>query len=196
MVTIEYLWDTYSHDLQKFIAARVDWPAADDILQQVFLKVHRKLETLQDAKKVKQRLYRIAQHSIIDRYRKERSGSISNMDEMFWEWVEENRDTDQSIVARNISSCLLPMIDTLWDKEKGIIQQYLDWVSQKEIASMSWDTLANVKVIIHRTKKKLQEKYTQCCYQYKDDDWVLIDTRCSKNCGCDNSVVQISSSDF
>jgi len=191
MQTIEDLWDTYSQDLQKFIASRVDWPAADDILQQVFLKVHSKIATLQDTNKVKQRLYRIAQHSIIDRYRKERSWDISNMDEVFWQWVEEDRETDKSIIAKNISSCLLPMIDTLWEKEKSIMKRYLDWTSQKEIAAITWDSLANIKVIIHRAKKKLQEKYTQCCYQYRDDDWVLIDTRCSKNCGCDNSILPI-----
>jgi RNA polymerase sigma-70 factor, ECF subfamily len=190
MVTIEHLWDTYSHDLQKFIASRVDWPAADDILQQVFLKVHSKITTLEDPNKVKQRLYRIAQHSIIDRYRKERSSDISNMDEGFWQWVEEDRNTNQSILAKNISSCLLPMIENLWDKEKNIMQQYLDWVSQKEIAAKTWDSIANIKVIIHRIKKKLQEKYTQCCYQYRDDSWVLIDIRCSKNCGCDNTPLQ------
>jgi RNA polymerase sigma-70 factor (ECF subfamily) len=65
------LRETYATQLRMYIASRVQGPAADDILQQVFLKVHQKLDSLQEPKALKSRLYRTTQHTIIDRYRKE-----------------------------------------------------------------------------------------------------------------------------
>jgi len=43
----------------------------DDILQQVFLKAHEKMTTVQEQKAIKSWLYRITQHNIVDWYRKE-----------------------------------------------------------------------------------------------------------------------------
>lgn len=189
--TTEQLREKYSHELQWYIASRVQWPACGDILQQVFLKVHDKLDTLTDENKIKSRMYRITQHAIIDWYRKEQWGKIQNMNDFFRESVEEVPDSEQATLAKNISSCLLPMIDDLNDVEKELMTKYLDGVSQKEIALQTWESVSNIKVLIHRSKKKLQKKYSQCCYQYRDENGVLIDTRCSKNCGCDNSVLPI-----
>jgi orotate phosphoribosyltransferase-like protein len=62
-------------------------------------------------------------------------------------------------------------------------------ITQGMIAEELWISLSNVKVIIHRAKKKLKEKYQQCCYQNTDGKWTIIDTWCSRNCWCDNSVV-------
>ncbi len=191
MSSTQELWELYAHDLQRYIAARVTWPAADDILQQVFLKVHKKISTLEESKTAKQRLYRITQYTIIDRYRKEHNKSISNMDEIFRAWVEDDKESNTAILARNISSCLLPMIQDLSATEQNIINEYLDGSAQKSIAKNMWLSLSNIKTTIHRIKKKLQNTYTQCCYQYKDEQWNLIDTRCSKNCGCENSILSV-----
>ena len=185
------LWSRYSQQIRNYIAARVEWPAVDDILQQVFLKAHQKISTLKEEKATKSRLYRIAQHTIIDRYRKEYWWKEWAVDDTYWDALEsDNVESNEKKIINNISSCLLPMIDTLDEQSQQVMKRYLEpKVTQAMIAEQLWMSVSNVKVIIHRAKKALKKKYQQCCYQYTDWKWTIIDTWCSSNCWCDNSIL-------
>lgn len=186
------LWNMYSSQIRKYIGARIEWPAVDDILQQVFVKAHEKMSTLQEPQALKSWLYRIAQYSIVDRYRQEYGWKYGAMDDTYWDGLEnDSSDSNHKVILNNISSCLIPMIDSLDGQSKSIMKRYLEPnITQKMIADEVWLSLSNIKVIIHRAKKKLKDKYEECCYQYKDWKWNIIDTRCSKDCGCDNSVLK------
>lgn len=185
------LWSTYSEQIRNYISARIEWPAVDDILQQVFLKAHEKMATVQEQKATKSWLYRIAQHSIIDWYRKEYWWKQWTMDDTYRDALEnDTSSTNEKKIINNISSCLLPMIDSLDEQSQKVMKRYLEPnVTQSMIADELWISVSNIKVIVHRAKKKLKEKYQQCCYQYTDWKWSIIDTRCSNNCGCDNSII-------
>jgi RNA polymerase sigma-70 factor (ECF subfamily) len=156
------------------------------------LKVHQKLDTIQEPKALKAWLYRTTQHTIIDRYRKEYGSKEWVMDELFWESTAwDIASSNQEKLVRNISSCILPMINDLDDTSKAVMERYTNpEYTLQQIAHELWLSLSNVKVIIHRSKKKLKAMYDQCCYQYKDHQWTIIDTWCSKNCGCEGSVLQ------
>jgi hypothetical protein len=66
----EALWKEFSSRLRAFIARRIGNPAdAEDILQEVFVRVHRKIGTLNEADKTAPWLFRIARNVVIDHYR-------------------------------------------------------------------------------------------------------------------------------
>jgi RNA polymerase sigma-70 factor, ECF subfamily len=66
----EKVWQEYHSRLRSFISRRVvDDTAADDILQNVFLKMHAGLASLRDETKLKSWLYQIARNAIIDYFR-------------------------------------------------------------------------------------------------------------------------------
>lgn len=186
------LWSTYSQQIRSYISARIEWSAVDDILQQVFLKAHWKLNTVNEEKAIKSRLYRIAQHSIIDWYRKEYWGKEWTMDSSYRDALgNDTTSSNERKIINNISSCLLPMIDSLDEQSQKVMKRYLEPnVTQSMIADELWISISNIKVIVHRAKKKLKEKYQQCCYQHTDWKWTIIDTWCSSNCWCSNSIIQ------
>lgn len=190
-MTTQALREAYSQQIRLYIAARVTGPAVDDILQQVFLKVHQKIETLKVKWATKSRLYRITQHTIIDWYRKEYWDKNGTMSNLFWESLEEDTsDIKEKKLAKNISSCILPMISDLDQQSREVMERYLQPEStQLMIAEELWLSVSNVKVIVHRAKWKLKNMYEQCCYQYKDEQGHVIDTWCSSNCGCANSAL-------
>lgn len=183
---------TYSQTIRLYIASRVTGSAVDDILQQVFLKAHEHSFSLKDTAAAKARLYRIAQTTIIDRYRQEYGGKNGEMSDEFRDHLEDDTSSsnDQKL-AKNISSCLLPMIDDLDTVSQEVMRRYLDNnTTYRHIAEEVWLSESNIKVLIHRAKKKLQEKYKQCCTLYRDEQGTLIDTRCENDCGCDNTVLK------
>ncbi|GCE25112.1 hypothetical protein KDA_05960 [Dictyobacter alpinus] len=52
-LTTEHIWEAFHHPLLRFIEKRVaDSMSAEDILQEVFLKIHQQIESLKDVKKL------------------------------------------------------------------------------------------------------------------------------------------------
>ena len=66
-MTTKQVWTSYSEDLKRFIISKVkDITIADDILQDTFIKIHTKLHTLKDIKKLKSWCFTVARNSILD----------------------------------------------------------------------------------------------------------------------------------
>jgi RNA polymerase sigma-70 factor, ECF subfamily len=73
MMASEQLWATFSVPLQQFIRRRVpDVHSAEDILQDVFLKIHTQLETLHRQDRIASWIYQITRNAIADYYRAQR----------------------------------------------------------------------------------------------------------------------------
>ena len=73
MTTTQSVWDAFHAPLQQFIRRRVsDEATAEDVLQDVFLKIHQHMETLRDVKKLESWIYQITRNAIIDSYRSSR----------------------------------------------------------------------------------------------------------------------------
>ncbi|MGK0467707.1 sigma-70 family RNA polymerase sigma factor [Clostridium sp.] len=65
------LWEEFSIPLRKFISKRIsNQQNAEDILQEVFLKINSNIEALKDKQKLQSWIYSIARNTIIDFYRK------------------------------------------------------------------------------------------------------------------------------
>lgn len=60
------VWDLYAQDIKHFIVAKVnDAGIADDLLQETFIKIHTKLNTLKDADKLKPWVFSIARYTVM-----------------------------------------------------------------------------------------------------------------------------------
>ena len=66
------IFDQYHDRLKKFVTITVknEW-AADDIVQEVFVRAHSKINTLKDHDKIGSWLFRIAYRQCMDHFRKE-----------------------------------------------------------------------------------------------------------------------------
>ena len=66
----ETVWKEYHSKLLAFIAERVgDRSAAEDILPDVFAKIHSRMDSLQEEEKLESWLYQITRNAVIDFYR-------------------------------------------------------------------------------------------------------------------------------
>src|SRR3954462_14023850 len=69
--TTDAIWTHLSSDLRRFIRRRVsDGHAADDLLQETFVRVHRNIGTLQEAERLTAWVYQIARNVIHDYHRR------------------------------------------------------------------------------------------------------------------------------
>ena len=128
------IWREFGDDLRRFILRRVDNPEdAEDLLQETFIKIHGKLDTLQDNKRLSAWIYQIARNTITDHYRRQRAveslpeGGIEDL------WVEQEEfDNDMEQV---VGGWLRPMVDELPNRyRQALWLTEFEGLTQKEMA--------------------------------------------------------------
>jgi len=178
MNTTESIWNQYSSSLLAFIRGRVnDKSAANDILQDIFIRIHSKLDTLEDTNKLKSWLYQITRNAIIDYYRSHRT-TIELPD-----WLENPEPSNEENVKKDLSSCLIPMIRKLPEKyRQAVYLSEIEELNQSVIADIENISLSGAKSRVQRGKALLKNMLDDCCafeinknnqlvdYQYKDND--------------------------
>nr|WP_235715713.1 sigma-70 family RNA polymerase sigma factor [Halalkalibacter hemicellulosilyticus] len=70
---IERLWLQFHEPLKKFVTQRVsDQATAEDIIQEVFIKITAHINTVKDEERILPWIYKITRNTIIDYYRKQK----------------------------------------------------------------------------------------------------------------------------
>lgn len=161
---VELIWKEFDAKLRLFILKHVgDEDAADDVLQEVYLKIHSNIQTLRDDTKLKSWLYQIARNAIIDHYRYQRTmGKLTGM--LAFSVDLEMKDGDHSSIYELYQS-IESMINQLPHKyrEVLVLTEY-EGLSQKEIAERLGISLAAVKSRVRRAKEKLRDSLLACCH--------------------------------
>jgi RNA polymerase sigma-70 factor (ECF subfamily) len=178
--TIEPIWREYQNKLHGFILSRVgDRSTADDILQDVFLRIYSKIDTLREDSKFQSWMYRITRNAIIDYYRAQKK-----MEELPESLAAPETETSAE-VRREISGCLLPMINELPEHyRQAVIMSEIEGLTQKEVAQKQGLSLSGAKARVQRGRSMIKNLLTQCCRFAFDHQGNVIDYRSKeKSCG-------------
>ena len=172
------IWKDFNKELLGFIKARVNDPdLADDILQDVFIKVHQKSHLLADQDKLASWLYTIARNTIIDHYRKNNPEQPGNT---FEETIPEE------INERNneFTPCLLPFIRKLPAKYKdALLKTVYGNQSQKAYAEANGLSYTATKTRVQRARKQLKTLFVDCCALQADKYGNIISSS-KDDCAC------------
>ncbi|NIM17738.1 MAG: RNA polymerase sigma factor SigZ [Candidatus Aminicenantes bacterium] len=180
MTDIEPIWKEYHDRLHGFIRSRVgDTSTADDILQEVFLRIHSRIDTLKESSKIKSWIYRITRNAIIDHYRARKP-----MEELPESLAVP--ETDASVKAvEAITGCVLPMIRHLPDHyRQALMLSEIKGLTQKEVARKQGVSTSGAKSRIQRGRSMIKDMLMDVCHFEFDQQGNVIDYR-SKGEGCE-----------
>lgn len=158
-ITTENIWNEFHNELFNFIIKRVkDTDIANDILQDIFIKIHLKLDTLTNKDKLTSWIYQITRNSILD-YLKKHKPQSEIIDD-FLAPIEE-----QTLNFNNdITPCMLRLINQLPDNYKdAILETELGQLSQKEYAEKAKISYSGAKSRIQRARQQLHLLFKECC---------------------------------
>lgn len=133
---------------------------AQDVLQEGFIKVFEKINTLKDARTLEGWMTRIFINMALSRYRKERSGP---------EWVEvsgaemitEEEETEQNMDDLTPET-VLEMMKQIPENYRTVLNLYaIDGLSHKEISSLLDTTESNSKSMLSRARKMMRDLLEQ-----------------------------------
>ena len=153
----EHILDRYSGQVFNLIAHLVPCKEdAEELTQDVFIKVFRLLSTFKEESSFSTWIYRIATNTALSAARKMKHDTLhlddaaySNIPE---EIIDEALDNDSEEQLQRLSDA----IEMLRADERALITLY--YINEKpiaEVASVLGLTASNVKIKLHRIRKKL-----------------------------------------
>ena len=173
-IKTEDLWQLLHDGLRAFIAKRVnDQAYIDDILQDVFVRVHRQVDQVNDPGRLIAWIYQVTRNAIVDYYRK--PGRQREIPAGLGSDIEESGDTaatsagstpgdDARELRAELAGCLHPMIERLsQDYRDAITLVELDGLTQQAAAKRMGISLSGMKSRVQRGRKQLKELLDECC---------------------------------
>ncbi|MHB8125410.1 MAG: RNA polymerase sigma factor SigZ [Desulfitobacteriaceae bacterium] len=176
------LWEEFRVPLKYFIKKRIpNEQDTEDILQEVFFKIHSNMGSLKDDNKIHVWIYRITRNAIVDYYRKQNNKSIELME--FTENLTNGQNDDLSANGE-IALCLKTMIDYLPEKYKQAITiTEFQNLTQKDLSEKLGLSLPGAKSRVQRARAMLKETLLGCCHLEFDRLGNIIDySHKTKNC--------------
>lgn len=130
---------------------------AEEITQDAFLKAYQALDTYKGESKFSTWLYRIIYNASISKMRKKKLDQVSIDDNYNASVsVKSTQSVLQSLTNKEQKLYINRALDKMSGDEKTIISLfYLDENSVEEVSSITGLSVSNVKVKLHRTRKKL-----------------------------------------
>jgi RNA polymerase sigma-70 factor (ECF subfamily) len=169
--TLESIWDTYCCRLLAFLTSRVsDVAEAEDLLQEVFIRVHYHLCCLPPPEKMDGWIYQIARNLVIDYYRR-RHATVELPPDLSVAVDYEKEDPQAEL-----SLSLREMVERLPEpyRETLLLTEY-QGLSQVELAGRLGLSISAVKSRVQRAREKLRKMILACCHIELDRRGKVID---------------------
>lgn len=186
---LETIWADVGVSMERFVRRRVGDPhAADDVVAEVMLRIHRHLPSLDDRERVTAWVFRIARNAINDHYREvDRRRELVGADleaavaESADAWVD-----DRTATLTELAACIRPLVEALpSDYRRALELTDLAGHSQADAARIEGISLSGMKSRVQRGRRQVAALVRQCCEVTTDSRGELVDLQPRTNdCGC------------
>lgn len=156
--TVEHIWHEFAEKLRQFIRSRVSDPAtAEDILQDVFLKVQTRLGEFDNPARLQGWIYLIARNAIIDHYR-----TLKETVEVPESLPAEPEQHDPEV--EGLKAAFRRMIYSLPEPyREAVVLAEFEGLTQQQVADRLGISLSGAKSRVQRGRAQLKEMLHQCC---------------------------------
>jgi RNA polymerase sigma-70 factor (ECF subfamily) len=170
------IYDQYYQRVRKFIlhTVRNEW-VADDLVQETFIRINHNLENVRDTAKLKAWIFRIAYNICQDYFRQQGKTANLGLEEISEEPAAAKVPTSQKELEQGqMRKCVFGLVNHLPESLRSvIILSDISEFSQREIAEILGITVENVKIRLHRARKKLKALLEEHCVFEVDERNVL-----------------------
>lgn len=178
------IWQSYRDELYGFLLSRVGRPEdAEDLLQDVMVRTHRRLDSVKDTSRLRSWLFQITRNALVDHYRSSSRDSSLELESRHLGGPNRPEGED---VLEELSRCVRPFLERLPEPYRGTLEAVeLRGQSQKELAASLGVSYSTVKSRVQRGRLKLAELFHQCCLYELDSQGNVMSYRARPDrCSC------------
>ncbi len=186
----EQLWADLHGRLRAFVGRRIRDPhAADDVAQEVLLRLHRSFGELRAEDRLVAFAYRVARNAIIDHYRASaRSKEVVSDSDKLAAQIDSDPGAgsdDDERAREEIARCIEPLVARLPSPyREALAATDLGKLSQVQAAELEGLSVPGMKARVQRGRAKLHELLTRCCELAHDEASGVVEVQRKGPCAC------------
>ena len=166
----ERVWGELHTNIHRFVSRRVRQVAdVDDIVQRIFLQVHRSLPTLRETDRLHAWIYQVTRRAIADHYRapvhRREVPAGAALDDVPDDLPEAGRaGEDEPSALQELAACLQPLLaDLALVDQEALRLVEVDGQTQVEVARRLGLSVSGMKSRIQRARRRLRSAVEACC---------------------------------
>jgi len=174
------IYDTYQPRILSYLARMVGPDEAEDLTQDVFLKVIQALPGFRGQSSLSTWIYRIATNAAWDRLRRPagqrtaasgpREDADAGADAEDALMGEAAPSAEQQLIRVEMRGCIMEFVEKLPENYRTVIVlSELEDLRNSEIAEILGVTLDTVKIRLHRARARLKEELRGHCDFFRDE---------------------------
>lgn len=174
-IDTQVIWDSFSRSLRRFLLPQVACAHdADDLLQEIFIKIHLKHHTLTKEESLPSWVWQITRNTLLD-YHKKRKVPLTPVEQAALLPAEINAIEINHLMA----DCIRPYLDLLPSAQREALQLAdLENISQKALAEKWGVSHSGAKSRVQRARAELHGLFQQCCHVKADAYGNIIFVEC------------------
>src|SRR5574341_1125191 len=170
------VYKVFQPKILRYIARLVGEAEAEDITQQIFMKVSAALRNFRGESQLSTWIYRIANNAALDRLRSPSYQRIVQNCSASAEaeiddrnaWIEERALlVEHQIFRKEMNQCIMGFIERLPENYRIVLLlSEIEGLRNNEIAEILGVSLGTVKIRLHRARERLKEELWTNCDPY------------------------------
>jgi RNA polymerase sigma-70 factor (ECF subfamily) len=181
--TTEVHWRAFADPLRRFLRSRVgDRDVAEDLLQEVFLRLHQRREPIGEIERIDAWLFRVAGNVAIDHLRRRGTAGLDDHGEP----SEAPVLSDDEQPGRVLAAWIVGRVAALPDKYRDVLELTEQrGLSQRAVAEQLGLPYSTVKSRVQRGRDLLHADLLRCCEVELDARNRIMDFRPrAEPCAC------------
>lgn len=174
---LEMIYAEHRQKVYLYLSRLVGEKDAEDLTQDVFIKVGQALDSFKNQAKLSTWIYQIATNAAMDRlrsrsYKQDMATSYEAEPTTFENQPLANAPAliEDQLVRNEMNECIHAYIDVLPEKYRMVlVLSEIEGLKNSEIAAILGLSLNAVKIRLHRAKEKLKEELAANCIFYRTD---------------------------
>jgi RNA polymerase sigma-70 factor (ECF subfamily) len=153
---------------------------AEDILQNVFIKVASGIENLNRKEKLQSWIFAITRNAIVDYYR---TNDNKNIYDQEFNVSESYSDEEYNDTTKGLDCCLIDFVNQLPEEYRDIIIDVeMKGVKQKQLAEKYGLAYPSIRSRVQRGREKLKQILLDCCDIKWDNRGNILDVTSKPAC--------------
>lgn len=159
-LTVEEVHERFDAGLRGFVAARVGDPdSAEDVVQDVYLKIQTRIGTVENEEKIGAWVFRVARNAVYDFYRTRKP--TQELDEL----SSQAPDPTEDELDQRLHATVKEMLEGLpEDQRTAIYLTEYEGLTQRGLAGRLGISVSGAKSRVQRARARLKMLLLDCCH--------------------------------